>query len=78
MVLSGLGRDGVVGAKKICDLGGKVLVQDPKTAVANAIPKAVINSGIKQLVGHLGKMAHTLLKNTLNLSQQMNRNKVKI
>ena len=78
MVLSGLGRDGVVGAKKICDLGGKVLVQDPKTAVANAMPKAVINSGIKHRVVPLEQMAHTLLKNTLNLSQQLNRNKVEI
>ena len=78
MVLSGLGRDGMAGARKICDFGGKILVQDPNSAVAISMPNAVIESGVKHQIVPLEKMANTLLRNTFKLSQQLNKNKVEI
>jgi two-component system chemotaxis response regulator CheB len=78
IVLSGLGKDGALGAKKICNFGGKVLIQDPKTALANTMPKMAIDSEIKHQVVPINQMAKTLLKNTLNMSQQLNGIKKKI
>ncbi len=72
VVLSGLGKDGALGAKKICDFGGQILIQDPKTAVADTMPKMVVESGIPHQVVALDRMAQTLLKNTSSLSNQLN------
>jgi len=73
MVLSGLGKDGMLGAKSICESGGKILVQDPKTAVADTMPKMAIGSGIPHQVVPLDRMAQTLLSNTLKMKEQLNR-----
>ena len=78
VVLSGLGNDGAMGVKKICEFGGKVLIQDPKTAVANAMPQAAINSGVEHQVVPLRLMAQTILKKTSILSQQLHSNAVAI
>ena len=78
VVLSGLGNDGAMGVKKICDFGGKVLIQDPKTAVAKAMPQAAINSGVEHQVVPLRLMAQTILKKTSILSQQLHSNAVAI
>jgi two-component system chemotaxis response regulator CheB len=71
MVLSGLGKDGALGAKSISDFGGKVLIQDPETAVADTMPKMAIDSGIPHQVVSLDRMAQTLLKNTSKMSRQL-------
>jgi two-component system CheB/CheR fusion protein len=42
IVFSGAGKDGLQGALKITELGGKVLVQDPDTALAYGMPTSVI------------------------------------
>lgn len=76
MVLSGLGKDGTLGAKSISDLGGSVLVQDPKTAVADTMPKMAIDSGIPHQVVPLDRMSLTLLKNISTMSKQLSEIKV--
>ncbi len=72
MVLSGLGKDGMLGVKQIFESGGKILVQDPKTAVADTMPKMAIDSGIPNQVVPLNRMAQTLLSKTLKMSEQLN------
>jgi two-component system chemotaxis response regulator CheB len=42
VVLTGLGRDGVLGSDRIAEAGGVVLVQDPMEATASGMPRAVI------------------------------------
>ena len=42
MVLTGANDDGSRGLKKIKDLGGLAIVQDPETAVAEIMPRAAI------------------------------------
>ncbi len=42
IVLTGANHDGSLGLKKIKELGGFTMVQDPKTAEADAMPKAAI------------------------------------
>ncbi len=72
VILSGLGKDGALGAKKICEFGGKVLIQEPKTALAVTMPQMAIQSDIKHQVVPIRKMAETLLRNTLDMSQRLN------
>lgn len=45
IVLTGLGRDGSSGASIIKKAGGKVIVQNPETAIAPSMPRAVIEEG---------------------------------
>lgn len=42
IIFSGAGSDGLQGSLKITELGGKVLVQDPETALANGMPASVV------------------------------------
>ena len=42
LILTGANNDGAGGLKKIKDMGGLVLVQDPETAEASAMPRAAI------------------------------------
>ena len=44
-VLTGMGRDGTLGAATIAAAGGKVIAQDPRTAVASSMPQTVVNIG---------------------------------
>ncbi len=46
IVLTGLGVDGTQGAAHIKAVGGEVLAQDPKSAIAPSMPKNVILSGL--------------------------------
>lgn len=45
VVLSGMGRDGSIGARKLAEAGGSVVVQDRETSVVWGMPGAVANGG---------------------------------
>lgn len=62
VVLSGMGRDGVLGAAAIVRAGGAVLVQDARSSVVWGMPGAVANAGLASsildpagLAGRLGQ-----------------------
>ncbi len=44
VVLTGMGRDGVRGAQYIRGVGGRIIVQDPKTAVAPSMPASTMDA----------------------------------
>jgi two-component system chemotaxis response regulator CheB len=44
IILTGANHDGSLGLKKIKEMGGFTIVQDPKTAEADAMPKSAIAS----------------------------------
>ena len=50
IVLSGMGRDGAVGAKALVEAGGSVLVQDAPSSVVWGMPGAVADAGLAHAV----------------------------
>lgn len=61
VILSGMGDDGVIGAKAVKQLGGKILVQDEATSVIFGMPKRVIESGFFDEVVPLPRIAARLV-----------------
>lgn len=57
VVLTGLGRDGTVGAQLLRQLGGTVVVQDERTSAVFGMPKSVIQAGHASVVLPLGDIA---------------------
>ncbi|SRR5579875_721776 len=71
VVLSGSGSDGAFGARAVKESGGLVLVQDPNEASHGDMPRAVIATGvadlilpIDQMVARLAELARTKEKLT--------------
>ena len=50
ITLSGMGSDGALGLGAIKERGGVVLVQDPKTAKFDSMPRSVIDAGLADIV----------------------------
>lgn len=67
VVLTGLGRDGTRGVQQIHRYGGRVFAQDPRTAVAPAMPSAAIQSGSVDQVVELPRLGETLGKEIFGL-----------
>ncbi|HMM77774.1 MAG TPA: CheR family methyltransferase [Gammaproteobacteria bacterium] len=61
VILSGSGTDGAVGAKAVKEAGGLVLVQDPQDAGHEGMPRAVIASGIADVVASVPELATRLV-----------------
>jgi two-component system chemotaxis response regulator CheB len=57
VVLTGSNRDGAQGARSVKRAGGKVLVQDPKTAMSPVAPEAAIACTVVDLVLPLEEIA---------------------
>ncbi len=60
LILTGMGRDGTLGASEIAGAGGAVLAQDPRTAVAPSMPQTAINAGVVTEIQPLGHLAHAV------------------
>jgi two-component system CheB/CheR fusion protein len=50
VILSGMGTDGSLGIRAIKEKAGVVLVQDPKTAKFDGMPRSAINSGMADYI----------------------------
>lgn len=57
VVLTGMGSDGAVGARKMRDAGGEVVVQDEPTSVVWGMPGAAVREGASARVVPLGLVA---------------------
>ena len=61
IVLSGSGADGTLGIKRIKELGGLVVVQDPETAEHDSMPRSAIDTGVVDFILPPEKMPPVLL-----------------
>ena len=61
VVLTGMGEDGVQGAKAITNAGGMVVVESEKTAVVHGMPGAVLRAGVPQRTLLLDEIAEFLI-----------------
>ncbi len=64
VVLTGMGQDGLAGARAVKDLGGQVIVQDKATSVAWGMPGAVVNAGLADAVLPLDQIAAEIVRRT--------------
>lgn len=61
VVLSGMGRDGTIGAKAMFEVGGEILVQDALTSVVWGMPGSVAEAGIASAVMSPARIADRIL-----------------
>ncbi|MCS6898881.1 MAG: chemotaxis-specific protein-glutamate methyltransferase CheB [Myxococcales bacterium] len=62
VILTGMGDDGLAGARAIHEAGGLVVVESPETAVVNGMPGAVHRAGLAHHVLPLPDIANFLLE----------------
>ena len=62
MVLTGMGHDGMEGAKHVVGHGGSVIAQDEASCVVYGMPKAIVEHGLCKAVMPLSEMAPFLVQ----------------
>ncbi len=62
VVLTGMGQDGMLGAKEVIAAGGSVVAQDEASCVVYGMPKAVVENGLCRAVLPLSEMGRYLLQ----------------
>ena len=62
VVLTGMGKDGTIGAGHVSAAGGGVIVQDPSTAIVASMPKSVLDMRIAHKVVSLDRMGQVIIE----------------
>jgi two-component system CheB/CheR fusion protein len=62
VVLSGTGSDGALGARSVKESGGLVLVQDPGEALHGDMPRAVIATGVADVILPINELVARLIE----------------
>ncbi len=71
VVLTGLGRDASAGASVIANQGGRILLQNPDTAEAGSMPRAVLEAGVQGEVHEVEDLARALRTRILEMASQL-------
>lgn len=66
IIMTGMGKDGLEGIKKLKELGGYSLVQDESTCVVYGMPRAVADSGLADIIAPLEKFPEIINRITAN------------
>lgn len=61
IILTGMGKDGLEGARKIKEAGGRIIVQDEETSVVWGMPKSVVKAELADEVLPISKIAERLI-----------------
>lgn len=56
IIMTGMGKDGTEGAKKLKQLGGYLLAQDEASCVVYGMPKSIVDSGLADVISPLEKI----------------------
>lgn len=62
IILTGMGKDGLEGCRRIKEKGGTVIIQNKESSIVWGMPKAVYDAGLADKVLPLSKIADCLLK----------------
>lgn len=62
VILSGMGKDGLEGCRKIKEKGGVIIAQDEETSVVWGMPKAVSDAGLADMVLPVAEIADAIVK----------------
>lgn len=62
VMLSGMGRDGLHGARRLCQMGGLMLAQDITSSVVWGMPGAVAKDGLVQAQGSPAELAQLVAR----------------
>jgi two-component system chemotaxis response regulator CheB len=62
LVLTGMGTDGLAGARHVRERGGTVLAESPASAVVYGMPRAVWEAGIAEQQHSIDTMAAAVLR----------------
>lgn len=62
VVLTGMGDDGLVGARAVRAAGGRVLVESASSSVVDGMPRSVREAGLANAEVPLGEMAATIVR----------------
>ncbi|MGB9885463.1 MAG: CheB methylesterase domain-containing protein [Moorellales bacterium] len=65
VVLTGMGKDGLVGLARVKEKGGQVLVQDRSSSVVYGMPRAAVDAGLADAVVALEEMAAVIVSRVL-------------
>ncbi|MFC1592421.1 chemotaxis response regulator protein-glutamate methylesterase [Candidatus Omnitrophota bacterium] len=63
VILTGMGKDGLEGAKTIKQKGGVIIAQDEDTSVVWGMPKMVANEGLADIILPLHKISAAIIQN---------------
>jgi two-component system chemotaxis response regulator CheB len=58
VILTGMGSDGVDGARVLADSGGRIYAEDPSTAIMPGMPQSVIEAGLADAVAPVEALHH--------------------
>jgi two-component system chemotaxis response regulator CheB len=70
IVLSGMGRDGVIGAKQLVDAGGAIWAQDADTCAVWGMPGAVARAGLASMIAPPDRLGEAVLAQTRTVAKR--------
>jgi len=62
IIMTGMGKDGLEGIKKLKNLGGYCIAQNAESCIVYGMPKAVVDYGCADVVSPLDKIAEVINK----------------
>lgn len=65
VILSGMGRDGVLGARKLVDAGGAIYAQDADTSAVWGMPGAVARAGLASVIAAPERLGDAVMAQAL-------------
>lgn len=63
VILTGMGKDGMEGARNIKQKGGFIIIQDEETSVVWGMPKMIYEAGLADKVLPISKIAEAIIEN---------------